>query len=211
MMVAAAIGIITLVVTVMMVMMMLRCLCKACELLLNGIAALHGSQQLCAVQLIPRSGDDSGGGVVRAQKRHGLGNLLLIYALRMGEHDTARVFDLIVEELAEVFHIHLALFHVGNRGESVEDHLLGIEVLHRSDNVGQLADTGGLDEDAVGVVLVEHLVECLAEVAHERAADAATVHFGHLNACVLHKAAINADLTELVFDQHQLLSRIRLL
>ena len=68
------------------------------------------------------------------------------------------------------------------------------------------AHAGGLDDDAVGVVLLHHLLQGGAEVAHQRAADAAGVQLVDLDAAFLQKAAVNADLAELVLDQHHLLA-----
>ena len=61
-----------------------------------------------------------------------------------------------------------------------------------------------------GWYCVQHLPQRLAEVAHQGAADAAGVHLGDLDAGVLEKAAVNADLTELIFDQNDLLRLRRL-
>ena len=62
------------------------------------------------------------------------------------------------------------------------------------------------DDDAVGVVLLHHLLQGGAEIAHQRAADAAGVQLVDLDAAFLQKAAVNADLAELVLDQHHLLT-----
>ena len=203
-MVAGAFGIVALL--IMMMVMMLRLVSQTLELLLNGVAAFHSSQKLLAIQAIPGSGNNRCSGIVLPQKGYRLGNLLLAGSLGMGEHDAARVGDLVIEELAKILHIHLALLNVGHGGKAVEKNLLGINSLHRLDDIGKLANTGGLDENAIGVILVQHLLECLSEVAHQRAADATAVHLGHLNARVLHKAAVNADLTKLVLNEHQLFS-----
>ena len=56
------------------------------------------------------------------------------------------------------------------------------------------------------MVLLHDLVQGLAEVPHQGAADAAGVHLGDLDAGLLEEAAVNADLAELVFDQHDLLA-----
>src|SRR5699024_12145092 len=58
---------------------------------------------------------------------------------------------------------------------------------------------------SVGVVLVHHLAQGLAEVAHQGAADAPGVQLVDLDARLLQKAAVDADLAELVLDQHHLL------
>ena len=173
-------------------------------------AALHGFEDLRAAQLVPRGGDDGGDGVLLAQQRDAGRELILAHAAGAGENDGAGVLHLIVEELAEVLHIHFALRRVHDRGEAVERQRVGVHALYGADHVGQLADAGRLDQNAVGVELVEHLLERLGEVAHQTAADAAGVHLVDLYAGVLQKAAVNGDLAELVFDQHNLFALIGL-
>ena len=82
-----------------------------------------------------------------------------------------------------------------------------VDALHRANHVAQLAHAGRLDENAVRSVLLEHLLQRFAEIADEAAADASLAHLGHLNAGVLHEAAVNADLAKFVFNQHQLFAR----
>ena len=205
-----AIGIVTFI--VVMVMMVLMCrLSKTCQLFLNGVATLHCRQQLLAVQVVPRGGDDGSRGIVCTQQCYRLGNLFLGNTARVRQHDASCVFDLVIEEFTEILHIHLALFHVGNRGKAVEHNPLCGNTLHGTDNIGKLANPRGLDQNAVGRVVGEHLLQCLAEVTHQRAADTAAVHFGHFDPRILHEAAVDADLTEFVFDQNQLFARIHLI
>ena len=208
-MMAAAIGIVALLIVMVVMMAMMLCLVgKTLQLLLNGVAALHSSQELLAVQLIPRGGNDGGGSVVLAQKGNRLGDLFIACALGVGKHNTTCVFDLIVEELAKVLHIHLAFFNVGNCGKAVEENLLGVNFLHRLDDVGELANARGLDENAVGMVLLQNLAQSLSKIAYQGTTNATAVHFGYFNTGVLHKAAVNADLTKFVFNQNQLFARI---
>ena len=91
--------------------------------------------------------------VLLAQQRHGGVELLGADALGAREDDGACVLDLVVEELAEVLHVHPALVRVDHGREAVERHLVGLHALHGADDVAQLADARGLDEDAVGVKL----------------------------------------------------------
>ena len=142
------------------------------------------------------------------QQSHHILQLLFAHTGGTGQNDAAGMTDLIVEEFTEVLHIHLALVGIGHGGEAVEDGLLHLQTLHGADDVGQLAHTRGLDEDAVGMILFQHLTQCLAEIAHQTAADAAGVHFGDFNAGILQKTAVNADLTELILDEHQLFALI---
>ena len=59
--------------------------------------------------------------------------------------------------------------------------------------------------------VVQHLFQRFSKVADQGAADASAIHFGYLNACILHKSAVDADLAEFVLDQHQLFAGISLL
>jgi len=54
------------------------------------------------------------------------------------------------------------------------------------------------------VELSLHVLQRLVEVPHQGAADAPGGHLADLHAGLLQKAAVNADLAELVLDQHQL-------
>ena len=199
------------IVVVMMLVLMLR--------LFRGVLRPHLLQQLVgqghlldggedglAVQLVPGGGEDGGIGVLLPQHGHGGIQLLLAELLGPGEEDGAGGFDLVVVELAEVLHVDLHLGGVRHGDEAVELHVLGVGhgVLHRHDHVGELAHAGGLDEDAVGVELGLDVLEGLVEIAHQGAADAPGGHLGDLDAGLLQKAAVDADLAELVFDQHQL-------
>ena len=173
------------------------------EVVLGG----HGLQDLLAGQGVPGSGDDGGGGVLLTQHGHSGGDLFLGGVLGAAQDDAACVADLVVVELTEVLHIHLDLVDVGHGNEAAQ---LNIQMLgHALDSaghVGQLADAGGLDNDAVGVVLLHHLLQSGAEIAHQRAADAAGVQLIDLDAGLLQKAAVDADLAELVLDEHDLLA-----
>ena len=114
---------------------------------------------------------------------------------------------LVVVELAKVLHIQLDLVHVcyGNKAVQLHIQVLG-HTFHSTGHVGQLAHAGRLDEDAVRVVLLHHLLQGGAEIAHQRAADAAGVQLIDADAGLLQKAAVNADLAKFVLDQHDLLS-----
>ena len=173
---------------------------------------LHGGQNGLAVDLIPRGGDDGGGGVLLPQ--HGCGGLQLLLTQLLGtaEDDGAGGLDLVIIELAEVLHVDLHLAGIGHGDKAVQLHVRHVlhGVLHRHDHVGELAYAGGLDEDAVGLELLVHFLQRLVEVAHQRAADAAGGHLADLHAAVLQKAAVNGDLAELVFNQHQLFALIGL-
>ena len=81
--------------------------------------------------------------------------------------------DLVVEKLTEVLHVDAAFAGVNNCDKTGHNHLGIADSLDRTNDVGKLADTRGLNEDAVGMELLLHLRESLAEIADQRAADAA--------------------------------------
>ena len=175
----------------------------------QGVPALDGGQQLAALQLIPGGGHHQSLGVVLLQQGHGGMEPDLGDVGGTAEHDGRGVFHLIVEELAEVFHIHLALLGIHHGDQSVELNVRRA-ALHGPGHVGQLAHAGGLDEDAVGMELLHHLTQGLGKVAHQGAADAAGAHLPDLHPRVLQEAAVDGDVAEFVFDQHQLLALISL-
>ena len=173
------------------------------EIVLGG----HGLQDLLAGQGIPCGGHDGSGGVLLAQHGDRCGDLLLAGGLGAAQDDAACVADLIIIELTEVLHIHLDLVDIGHGDKTVQLHIQMLShTLHSAGDIAQLAHTGGLDDDAVGVVLLHHLLQGGAEIAHQRAADAAGVQLVDLDAAFLQKAAVNADLAELVLDQNDLLA-----
>ena len=169
---------------------------------------LNGGEDDLAVQLVPGGGEDGGVRVLLPQHGHGGLQLLLAQLLSPGEDDGAGGLDLVVVELAEVLHIDLHLGGVRHGDEAVQLHVVGLVggVLHRHDHVGQLPHAGGLDEDAVRVELGLHVLQGLVEVPHQGAADAPGGHLADLDAGLLQKASVDADLAELVLDEHQLLA-----
>ena len=174
----------------------------------DGGLLLHGLFDLRPGQLRPRRGNDHGIVILLANQVNAGVELGLGHAIRAGEDDGVGRFDLVVVELAEVLHVHFALRRVRYGDKIAELHFVIRHALHSLDDVRQLADAGRLDQDAVGCVLGHNLLQRLAEVAHERAADAAGVHLGDGDAGLLQKAAVDADLAEFVLDQHELFAGI---
>ena len=168
----------------------------------------HGRQDGLAVHLIPGGGQNGSVGVLFTQHGNRVLQLGLGQLLGAGQNDGSGVLHLIVVKLAEVLHVHLHLGAVHHGGVAVQLHFghLSGGLFHGGDDVGQLAHAGGLDQDAVGVILLLHVFQGLMEVAHQTAADAAGGHLGDLHAGLLQETAVNGDLAEFVFDQHQLLA-----
>ena len=169
---------------------------------------VHDLADLHTAELVPGRGDEPGLRVEPFEKLDGGQGLLLVCAVRAAEDDQVGVLHLVVEKLAEVAHVHLALAGVHDRDLRAD--LRALDALHGLRHVGELADAGGLDEDAVGREVGHDLAERLREVAHQGAADAAGIHLRDLHARVLQETAVDGDLAELVLNEHQLLAAVAL-
>ena len=202
------------IVVMMLVLVLLRLALVGLHQLLHHVVqrgvGLHGLLELLAGQLVPGGRDQGGPVVVLTDQLHGRLQLGFGDVLRAAQHDAARRFDLVVVELTEVLHIELDLRRVGHSHGSAENSLMLRGLFHRHHDVGELAHAGGLDQNAVGVIVVDDLLQRGAEVAHQGAADAAGVHLGDLDAGLLQKAAVDADLAKFVLDQNELLALVGL-
>lgn len=172
------------------------------------VDTLHNVNYLLAVKLRPRSGDDSSIGVELAE-HSGCGDDLAVGGgVGAAENDNVGIVNLIVEKFAEVADIHAAAAGI-NDSDLCADLAAG-HARNGLCNVGELTYARRLDEDAVGIVLVDDLLQSRGEVADEGAADAAGIHLGYLNAGISQEAAVNGDLAELVFDKDELLALVAL-
>ena len=70
------------------------------------------------------------------------------------------MFHLIVEKFTEIFHINSGFGGIYHSDKAVQGQLLGflLHSLHRCNHIGQLAYAGWLNDNAVGVVLVQNLL-----------------------------------------------------
>ena len=189
---------------IVIVVMMLVLVLKLLDSRLERILVLHCGENILTVEIVPRGCYYNSVSIMRAKKLNALGNLEILGTLSVREDYRRCVSNLVVVELTEVLHIHLALINVRNGGKAVKHCTVLLRGLCRADNVRKLAYTRGLNDNSVGLVLVEHLCKCGSEIADERTANATRVHLRDLDACVCQKSAVNADLTELVFDKNNL-------
>ena len=116
-------------------------LCESLQLILKGKSFFHCRKDLLARKLAPVCCDDLSRVVVLFDKIAGSGDLFIGKALCVAENDGTCAFDLIVEEFAEILHIHLALLHINHCSCGVELYVFKVEVGNRLDNVGKLANS----------------------------------------------------------------------
>ena len=185
--------------------MMARLLGQADQLLLQGSGMLHRLYQLCTGELIPGSGDQGSGGVMLPDQGNGGVQLLLRDVAGAAQDDGSGGFDLVIVEFAEVAHVDLAFSSVCHGHGIAQLHGLAGDLPDGAQNIAELAHAGRLDQNAVRMVLLDHLRQGFAEIAHQGAADTAGVHLPDFDAGFLQKATVNADLAEFVFDQDKLL------
>lgn len=202
-MVVAAAGAVRAVV-MMVVMFMFFCFEECSGHVVCGERVLDRFSDLCAGELLPRGGDDLGVVVDLADQLDRGVELALGDVAGTGQDDGAGILDLVLVELLEVLQVDLALAGVDD-GNCAAD-LGTLDLLDSSHYVRELADTGWLDEDTVRRELVDDFLQRGAEVADEGAADAAGVHLGDLDAGFFQESAVDADLSEFILDEDELLS-----
>ena len=202
----------TLLIMVMVVMVfMLLGMQQVGHLLGQGGVALQGIHHLLPGQLLPRGGHQGRLGIMLPQDGNSGIQFCLGNGVGTGKEDGGGGFDLIVVELAKILAVNLYLACVGNCHSIAQGHIRSGDLLDGTDDIGQLAHAGRLDQHPVRMEAFNDLLQGLAEVAHQGAADAAGVHLGDFDTGVLEETAVNADFTELVFNQNQGLSFIPLL
>ena len=197
-----------LIMVMMMVVMMLMLLLQLGKVGSQCCIAFHGLDQLLAGELCPVGGDQGSLVIALTDQLHSGIQLVLGHILAPGQDDGGSGLDLVIVELTEVLHVDLDLACIGNSNGVAQLHIMTHDLLHCADDIGQLAHTGGLNDDPVGMELRDHLLQRLAEVANQTAADAAGVHLGDVDAGIAQEAAVDADLAKFVLDENQLLALI---
>ena len=188
---------------VMIVVMVVGFLHHMLHFLMERGFLFHGGQNLRAVQLIPIGGNDYRVGILLPKQGYALCQLRLAHTGGMAEDNRTCVLHLIVEEFTEVLHVHLALLRIHHSGKAVQLNFVGMNILHGTDYIAQLAHAGGLDQDTLGRIIVNHLLQSAAEIAHQAAADTAGVHLRDLHTGLGEKCGVHTNLTEFVLNQHQ--------
>ena len=179
-----------------------------CQILCCSNLSFHGLQQLLTGQFAPGSSDQRGLAVMFTQQCHSSIQLGLRNGIGTGEDDSRSSLDLIIIEFSKILHIHLDLTCIRNCHSAAQNHIISGDPLNGCDHIGQLAHTGGLNNDTVRVIAVDDLHQCLSEIAHQAAANAPGIHLRDVDTRILQKAAVNTDLAELIFNENKLLTAV---
>ena len=225
MVVAAAVVIMLLVIVVVMMLVLVLMLVRMLVLMVmvvvmgllvlqrgqlpgQGLGLLDGLLHLDAGQLVPRGGDDGSRVVVAAEHRDDVVDLFIRHLVRPAQDDAGCRVDLVFIEFAEAAHVDIAAGGVDDCGKGAQLNRLRCLLLDGGDDVAELADAGGLDQDALGAKFPDDLLQRAAKVAHQGAADAAGVDLRNLNAGLLQKRAVDADIAKLILDEDELFAVI---
>ncbi len=130
---------------------------------------LHGGKNLGTRQFLPGGGNNACLRIVCAQHGHLFLQLRLRNLLGSGKKNGSGIFNLIQVELTEVLDIHLALCGIRYRDKAAHPGIRNLlfNALNRTDDIRELADAAGLNQDAVRMILVNHLTQRHAEIAHQ--------------------------------------------
>ena len=127
-------------VMVMMLMLVLvGFLAESVEFGGKRLLLLHGLQNLSACELVPVCGYDGRMIIVLADDVHALLQLIVAETFCMAEYHRARVLDLILIELTEIGHVHLAKFCVDDCSKTVQFKFFDSRVLNCDYYVAELA------------------------------------------------------------------------
>ena len=190
-------------VVVMVLVFLFHCL-KEFSLEIDGV--LQNLKKLFTGERRQRRRDDGCLLIDLANQSNRLIDFLLIGDVRAREHNGLCILHLVVEEFAEVLHVELRLLHIDEGDRRVaRDFKLLLDIRNRAQHIRELTDAGGLDNHAIRCILAQNFLQRGRKITDQGAADATGVHLPHFDAGVLQKAAVNADFTELVFNQHDLL------
>ncbi len=139
---------------------------------------LDSGQNILSVQFLPGRSDDGCLPVVFSDQLNALAQLFLRNISGAAQHNGACMGNLINEELSEILNIHLTFGGIHNGDRAVERHILCINhILYCFHYVGKLPYSRGFDQDPLRLIGVHYFFQGSAEVPHQRAADAAGIHF----------------------------------
>ncbi len=197
--------------TVFMVVVMMVCLfLHLFQLILQGCTTVDGCQNLFACENIPICCYQSRIRIFLPDALYCITQLFRRQSGCMAENDTACMLNLVIEKLAEVFLIHLALFGINHRYIAFQFYIFCIDILHSTDDIAEFAHTRRFNQNPIRRIGFQHLLQCRTKVTHQTTADTAAVHFRYRNSGILQKSSVNTNFTELIFNQNQLFSCVSL-
>ena len=127
------------------------------KLFLQRIYFFHGLENVLSIDIVPWRCDNGSLVILLADHLNTGIQLVIGNLLGTAEDNGSCILDLIVVKLTVVFHIHLALLCIYDNSCTV-DHNVVSNILNGFDDVGQLADSGRLNDNAVRRILLQYLL-----------------------------------------------------
>ena len=157
-------------IVVMMVMMLLGTLQHLRQnLALQILLALNGLQHHLSIQLRKRGCDDRRLLVVLTNQGNRLINFLLRRLICTCQNNSAGILNLIDKELAEILKVNPCLRRIHYGYGTAQLHIRNFcsRLLDGAHYVIELADTGGLNQDALRLIILHHLLERRIKISHQ--------------------------------------------
>ncbi|MPN45413.1 hypothetical protein SDC9_192980 [bioreactor metagenome] len=107
-------------------------------------------------------------------------------------------------------HIHFAFIGIHHGCEAVENKFVRPHALNGAHYIAQLSYSAGFDENAIGVVLLQHLCKRRGEIPYEGATYASGVHFRYFYTSVLQETTVYSNFAKFVFNENQLFTLVGL-
>jgi hypothetical protein len=165
--------VVTAIVVIVVIVVMSLLFRQLFEFVLKRCGVFHCRQNLVAAKLRPRSGNYRCGSVVLTYKLQSGIQFSFAGYVYMAEDYAGGALYLVIEELAEVLHIHFAFICIYYGSQTIYLAIFKVCPFNRAHDVGQFANARRLDQNSVGVVLLHYLFKRLGKVAYKRTADAA--------------------------------------
>ena len=147
--------------------------------------ALHSLHQLCSGQLIPGRCDNGSICIMLPKHFYRSIQLLLRNHICTGQNDSRCSFNLIVIELAKVFHINFHLAGIYNGNGAIQSNIIIGYLFHSSNHIGKLTNTGGFNHNPIGIIIADHLSQSLTKITNKAAANTTGVHLRDIDPCIL--------------------------
>ena len=152
---------VTLFIVMMVMVMMVMLFFKLVKFCFKSILSLHCLKQLRTCKLSPRSCNNNCAAILFTKHIYAFCYLCVTKTVGMAKYYASRIFNLVVEKLAEILHIHLTLHSINNSCKSVESRAVRNCALSRLNNVRKLTNARWLDKYSVGLIFVYNLFERL--------------------------------------------------
>jgi hypothetical protein len=173
------------------------------DLSLQVGSAFDSLQNSLTIKLGQRRCNDGRLGVMGPEQFHHFRCLRVAGLICPCQDDGTGVLDLIRKELTEILNVKLGLGSVYHRDSAVQYHVcVFCHAIDSGHDLGELADTGGLDQDTLGGIGIHDLPERGSKITYQRAADTAGIHLTDLNPGFFQKSSVDSDLTEFVLNQN---------